>query len=157
MPWAILVALFAVLLYAWAQGSNFDDLSGEFTTMSSAITRKIAEAIAYAEGFYHPSGEAVPQRANNPGDLKLKDNPLGTIGGKTIFMSVAEGWAALEKQIEWMLTGQSRIYDPTMTIQEVANWYVGGKSTPTADSVAWANNVSRQLGVSPDTPIGTIS
>lgn len=156
MPWAILVALFAVLLYAWAQGSNFDDLAGEISTMGSAITRKIAEAIAYAEGFY-ASGSTVPQRTNNPGDLKLKDNPLGTIGGKTIFQTVEEGWAALEKQIEWMLTGQSKIYSPDMTIQEVGNWYVGGKGTPTADSVAWANNVARQLGVSPDTPIGQIT
>jgi hypothetical protein len=155
VPWAILVALFAVLLYAWAQGSNFDDLTGEISTMGSAITRKIAEAIAHAEGFYTGSG-TVPQRANNPGDLKLKDNPLGTIGGKTIFQTVEEGWAALEKQIEWMLTGQSRIYSPDMTIQEVANWYVNGTASPNADSVAWANNVARRLGVSPETPIGTI-
>ena len=149
MPWVILVAVGAVFLYAWASAS-IDGNGGE--ELATTLTRKIAEAIAVAEGWFHPSGTAVPQRANNPGNLKLPENPLGDIGGKTIFATAEEGWAALDRQINFILTGQSRYYTPDMTIFQVAQIYTGGDNAQ-----AWANIVAGKLGVTPDTPIKEVA
>ena len=146
MPWVIVLVVGAVFLYAWASTSIE---GGE--DMSSALSQKIAEAIATAEGYFHPSGTAIPQRANNPGNLKLGDIGLGTIGGKTIYATIADGWAALERQIDLILTGQSRYYKPDMTILEVAQTYTGGDNAQ-----AWANIVAEKLGVTPNTRIGEV-
>lgn len=145
MAWGIVVFVGAVFIYAWAQ-------SVADSGMASDLTTRIAEAIATAEGFFHPSGIAVPQRANNPGDLKLGDLGFGTIGGKTIYQTVEEGWAALEHQINLILAGRSAYYTPDMTILEVAQTYTGGDNAQ-----AWATIVAGQLGVTPDTPMGSIS
>ena len=140
MPYAVLVVVAAILLYAWAESSMGN----------SDVTRKIAEAIATAEGFF-VSG-SLPQRANNPGDLKLGNAGLGDINGKTVFASVEEGWAALERQIDLILSGRSAYYSPDWTILQVAQKYTGGDNAE-----AWANIVAEQLGVTPDTPIGEVS
>lgn len=148
MPWVILAVVGVVFLYAWAASRSLveDDFD-----MSSSLTQKIAEAIALAEGFFHPSGTAVPQRANNPGNLKAGDVGLGLIGGKTIYATIADGWAALERQINYILTGTSRYYTPDMTLREVAEIYTGHDNAQ-----AWANIVAGKLGVTPETKIGEV-
>jgi len=104
----------------------------------------IARAIARAEGFY--VGGSLPERANNPGNLKMGDVGLGTIDGKTIYPTLAAGWSALYRQINLMLTGASRYYRPEMTIQQIAAIYTGGDN-----ALAWAGNVARSLGVTIET------
>jgi len=144
--WAIIIITSAVVVYAWAQSTGSFDTTGELT-MTSWVTERIAGAIAKAEGFLVPG--SLPQRANNPGNLKLGGE---TIGGKTIFSTVQEGWQALYHQIDLMLSGQSRYYSPDMTIRQVAGIYTGHDNEE-----AWAKIVAGQLGVSPDTPIGSIA
>lgn len=104
--------------------------------------KRIAQAIARAEGFYHPSGTTKPQRLNNPGSI------FGSNGQMIHFETVAEGWDALYRQVERMLTGNSRYYSPEMTIVQIAQIYTGEPHY-----MNWANNVANALGVSPNTPL----
>ena len=115
-----------------------------------SVVQAIAMAIARAEGFF--SGPtALPVRANNPGNLKLGDAGRGTIGGKTIFATIEDGWNALYRQIRLMLTGASKYYSPEMTIAQVAAIYTGGDN-----ALAWAKNVAVSLGVSIQTKLGEL-
>ncbi len=58
----------------------------------------LAQAIARQEGFGIPGNR--PTRNNNPGNLRASSLAIGKdAGGFAIFASVADGWAALERQI----------------------------------------------------------
>lgn len=116
------------------------------TDKTQEKTQRFAEAIARAEGFY-VSG-SIPQRAHNPGDLKLSaaSSPLGYLNGHTIFSSDEEGWNALFHQIELMRTGTSRIYKPEMTFEQIAQKYAENWQP-------WLANVTRHLNVSSDTTL----
>jgi len=111
---------------------------------------KLADAIAFAEGFYVAGSR--PQRNNNPGDLTLSLGfpTTGMDDIYVIFATIEAGWAALKKQVELMLTNQSRIYTSNMTIFEVAQHYT------TTDVSTWAANVAARLGVSPFSKISEI-
>jgi hypothetical protein len=158
MQWAILVALAAIVILAWGESSSdanvqsqsANDLLNEVNVMANDIVSRLAQAIAKAEGFFKPG--SLPNRTNNPGDLKLGDLGYGTVAGKTVFSSADQGWSALEKQVQLMLSGQSRYYSPDMTIRQIAETYTGSDN---AD--AWANIVASELGVDPDTPIGNLN
>ena len=105
--------------------------------------QRIAEAIALAEGFYAPG--SLPQRRNNPGDIKVN-------GVIATYESEADGWEALRNQIRLILENRSGIYTSDMSIYEVAELYTGGDNPS-----AWAHIVSAQLGVSPDTALGEVA
>lgn len=99
----------------------------------------VAKAIATAEGFFVQG--AIPQLANNPGDLRLGDVGHGMLGeGITVFGNVEAGWAALHTQVQRMLTGRSLYYKPQMTIAEVGLKYSGGDPN-------WGKNVAATLKV----------
>lgn len=107
----------------------------------------LANAIASAEGS-NPD-------INNPGDLTAGDfdpsNVTGTFNsaGVAIVDTVENGWAALTNKLSNILNGSSSVYSPDMTISQFAQTYTGGDN-----SDAWANTVSSQLGVTPDTTLG---
>jgi hypothetical protein len=109
-----------------------------------AKIRSMAQAIAKAEGFYNFN--SIPQRANNPGDLKLGAPTLGA-SGITIFESVDQGWNALYRQLGLIVNGQSAHYDLGMSIKAMGDVY---EADP-GDN--WARNVAGFLGVSLDTPL----
>lgn len=111
-------------------------------TLTDDRVKRMAEAIARAEG-YGVQG-AIPTLRNNPGNLKMSGD-----GSITSYLTPADGWEALYKQIRLMLTGASRVYKPTMTLSEVARLYTGE-----AAYMNWARNVASYLGVSVDTPFG---
>lgn len=109
--------------------------------------RRIAEAIAVAEGFAFPGGNQtspsnVPNTRRNPGNLrdmsKPPDYPIKT------FATVEEGWAALYRQVEGMLKG-SALYPATWTIRQVAQRYTGE-----AQYMNWATTVASRLGTNVD-------
>lgn len=104
--------------------------------------KTVARAIARAEGFYVPG--SVPQRAHNPGDLKLSGRP--TINGISVFDSDDQGWAALYRQLSLIVNGQSR-YNLDMSIDDMARTWT------TTEQSAWAANVAQQLGVAPSTAL----
>lgn len=101
---------------------------------------ELARAIAVAEGYF--IAHSLPERCNNPGDLELGDQGRGVDAGKTIFSTAPDGWAALYHECYLMLTGQSHVYKPSMTFEQVAQLYTGGDN-PTG----WAINVARELGM----------
>jgi hypothetical protein len=112
---------------------------GEAAVQPTVIDR-VAEAIAFAEGFYKPG--SLPERANNPGDISA--------GGQVIhYPTLAEGWAALRRQVEDMFSGTSAYYDPSMTIAEIATHYA-------EDSANWARNVAAHLGVTVSTRLADL-
>jgi hypothetical protein len=100
--------------------------------------KRIAHAIARAEGFFVLN--SLPNRTNNPGDLKLGDMGNGTDKDKTIFATPEEGFKHLYYQVTLMLTGTSKYYRPSMSILEVAKKYTGEDAADT-----WAAHVVQDL------------
>ena len=103
----------------------------------------LANAIANAEGF--GKSDAVPTRANNPGDLEVGDVGYGTITAKggqqiTIFGNVGDGWARLNRQIDLIFSGRSRYYKPDETLNDFGSTYSGG-------SPSYGSNLANFLGV----------
>ena len=119
-----------------------------YTFSSAQSVDKLAQAIAKTEGYYTP--HTIPNRCFNPGDLKvLRDyrypGQLGVCkGGHARFRTQADGWSALQHQLDKIALGESKKYSVNMTLQELGKHYAG-------NSRVWAKNVSRNLGVEPDT------
>lgn len=125
----------------------------------SSSPSPLAKAIATAEGFF-ASNPNIPQNANNPGDLAMGDQGLGTLGSMniTVFGSLEEGWQNLEAKLsKWFAGDGTTLYDSSMTIQEFADTYVNGPNGGrNSASIAWANNVANSLGVSTDTSVNEV-
>lgn len=124
-------------------------VSGALSTAGNV--QRIAQAIAFAEGFY-VSGSR-PQRNHNPGDMTqdLIGRRTGMDGQFVVYASDDDGWQNLYAQIGKWLDGSSSNADATFTIGDISKFYT------TTDQTAWATNVANYLGVSIDTPIGGIS
>jgi hypothetical protein len=106
--------------------------------------KTLGSAIARAEGFYVTG--SIPQRAHNPGDLKVPNWTGPTLGsGISVFDSDDAGWNALYRQLYLILTGQSSHYNLDMTITDMAATWTATQSD------AWARNVAGYLGVDPAT------
>jgi hypothetical protein len=108
--------------------------------ISETVISRIADAIACAEGWNAPASR--PRRNNNPGDLEqdVTGKAIGHDGPYVIYASPEDGLDALKHQVRLMFKG-SRIYNPSMTIAEVAGRY----SSTQRD--AWARIVAARLGV----------
>lgn len=105
-------------------------------------TKRFAEAIAAAEGFGVRG--AIPTVNHNPGDLKVPGSKL--VNGHTFFETDEAGWNALYRQIGLMRSGKSRVYKPDFTFEQIARKYAEGWQN-------WLANVTRVLGVSPQTTL----
>jgi hypothetical protein len=118
--------------------------------ITSELTNALADAIAYAEGFYVSGSRAY--RNNNPGDLTLDitGTGVGYDGPFVIYASAMDGWDALKRQIQKMIDGTSAIYDPSMSILDIASRYT------TTEVNAWANNVAMRLGVTIETTLNDL-
>ncbi len=110
------------------------------------FTTALANAIAKAEG----GGSAN----NNPGSLTAGDVPSDSIvgtfnsAGVVIIDSLENGWNYLYRKLNNILSGNSNVYSPDMTISQFAQTYTGGDN-----ATGWANTVANQLGVTPDTTL----
>lgn len=107
-----------------------------------------AQAIARAEGYYITG--SVPNRANNPGDLKLGGTTIAN--GITVFDSPDSGWNALYRQLYLILTGRSSYYNLDMSITEMGRIW----TATVAEQSAWSNNVAGSLGVPASTPLWAV-
>ncbi|MGH9770306.1 MAG: hypothetical protein ACRD4Q_01170 [Candidatus Acidiferrales bacterium] len=153
----IALAVGALIIIGEVMSGSFDNASASYSPtapvspypVTNSVTSALANAIARAEGFF--SEGSIPSSANNPGDIEIGDQGQGTIAGKTVFGTLDAGWNALYNQINLMLTGRSSVYDPSMTINQVAQLYTGGDQAS-----AWANNVASALGVTPDTTLSDL-
>src|ERR1700674_3647259 len=101
----------------------------------------LAEAIAHEEGFYVAG--SLPQRNNNPGDLRHsphsfhtsdKPNAIGKID------SVADGWADLNRQLELDATRG-------WTVRQLVYKYAPPSENNTAD---YLNYVCKFVGCTPN-------
>lgn len=113
------------------------------------LVMAIANAIAFAEGFYRPG--STPRTCNNPGDLKHAADHFKIIdrtkSGIIHFESVIYGWGALYWQVALMLDNLSHVYDSTMTINDVSlKW-----TATAAEQQGWAISVAWHLRVTPET------
>ena len=104
------------------------------------IVKRFAEAIARQEGFYVKGSRA--QRNNNPGNVRkdLVGKAIRFDGGFPVYAKIADGWENLYRQVRYFYRG-SKIYNPSMTIEEIAQRYT------TTEQKEWAANVAAYLGV----------
>ena len=121
--------------------------------LSSAI-QLFAEGIALAEGFYVSGSRAA--RNHNPGNITLDitGTGVGMDGMFIVYANDADGWDALRKQVQLILTDTSNIYNSAMTLREIGQKYAS-TSTP-AEQLNWAINVASKLGLDIDTPVSTL-
>jgi hypothetical protein len=139
----VLLGLLAVLTYTG--GSAIEEV---VMSASQSIVNKIANAIAIAEGFFNPGSR--PRKNHNPGDFErdITGKGVGFDGPYVIYANDEDGWDALKKQVALMFEGSS-IYNPNMTISDVAYHYADGKHDPQG-AANWAANVAAELGVDVD-------
>ena len=113
----------------------------------SKLIPSFAYAIGKAEGF-GPLGN-IPTKANNPGDLKLGDIGLGTLGqGITVYPTLRQGIQALYRELNLILTNTSEVYNTSMSFSQMAIIWTGNDNP-----VDWADTVAKSLNVFPDTTI----
>lgn len=123
-------------------------LLATFCPAQTSRVQILAKAIAKAEG-YGIKG-ALPNRYNNPGDLKAVRGWVypGQVGigkgGHVRFRNAHAGWAALEHQLDKIVQGTSKRYTVNMTLKEIARTYAGSYRV-------WSKNVAHNLGVDPST------
>jgi hypothetical protein len=121
--------------------SGFGDLPA-----APANVQAIATAIATAEGGLTPG--TFPYRTNNPCDI--------FVGGSTAgYSSMDAGWNACYNQINLILSGQSSIYTPDESIEDIAQSYAPASAGNNPS--AWAANVASVLGISPNQPLTAVS
>lgn len=125
--------------------------------LSDAV-RRIAVAIATAEGFYVAG--SLPQRCCNPGDMKLGDRGWGVEAGKTRYLKAdigadiadhTDGFSALRRELEATLLGASHVYTPSDTIETLAAKWTGGDNAG-----AWARIVAEKLVADPMTQLADL-
>lgn len=129
--------------------------SGEILDVDEKKIDNFANAIAFAEG-YHTANLAiiagsVPARFNNPGDLGPGDvsgyaSEFHSGSQVVKFPDASTGWFYLKNKLRHIFAGQSKVYNTSMTISEMAKKYA-------ADSENWAKNVALFLGVSVSTTL----
>lgn len=125
-------------------------LIGGASMSDTSVIDKLTAAIANAEGANVEGSR--PKRNNNPGNLTLDitKRAIGRDGIYVIYNTFADGWDALHKQVSLMFGGSS-IYNPSMTIREVAEHYT------TTQKDEWANNVASYLGVTHETRLNELT
>jgi hypothetical protein len=121
--------------------------------MGQTITQSVGNAFADGEGF-GASPTNKPTRTNNPGDIGNTDD-----GSTVTYPTQEAGYNALYAQTNTFLTGvtpsgtPSSLYNPNMTIAQVANVYTGG----VGQGGNLANNVAAKLGVPTSTTMAQIA
>lgn len=121
--------------------------------MASSFGRPLstfADAIAHAEGFYTVGSRS--NRNNNPGDFILAPPASNytsvSDGTYAVFDTVADGWQALEDELDMIRRGVSH-FKPMFTFEQLAQGYSpdGWQN--------WSVNVAKYVGATPNEQIGT--
>ena len=103
---------------------------------------KLAEAIAHEEGFYVPG--SVPNRDNNPGDLRHSPHSFhnpGDPNGIGQIDTPEDGWADLERQL-------SMYARRGMTVEQMVYEYAPPSEN---NSAAYLTYVCNYVGCTPGT------
>lgn len=109
----------------------------------------ICQAVAIAEGYNDGPGY-VPFDLNNPGDISDGASTYGSQAHSgsnvTTFPDAETGWQWLYNKLNNAASGKSTVYLPSMTWTQIAQKWAG-------DWQNWVNNVTGDLGVSPDSTL----
>jgi hypothetical protein len=141
MPWAVLVIVGAVILYAWASGGS---------DMGQSVIEKIAAAIQSFEGYFPGS---VSFRNNNPGNLKFANQPGATgqdARGFAIFDNFDDGQEAL-----LTLLNKRAAQHPEWTLLDLFNSYA--PPTDNNNPAQYADFVATRTGLTSDTTLSEIA
>lgn len=146
---ALVVAVRSVLAKTTGPSGSSGSIGGSIGGTSGSIfeanVQRFAEAIAKAEGYGVPG--AIPTVRNNPGNLKMPADK----GQISTFATAEAGWEALRKQIRLIAAGDSRFYNTSMTLLEMAQIWTGEAAFRN-----WSRNVARVLQVPESATIGDI-
>jgi hypothetical protein len=130
-----------------ADGSEIT--SDQSTWPSGSRIWDIARAIAIAEGANVAGSN--PDRLNNPGDISDGASTYGSEAHSgsnvTTFPDKETGWSWLYNKLENIALGKSHVFSPSMTWTQFAQKYAGSWQN-------WVNNVTRELGVDPNSTFG---
>jgi hypothetical protein len=99
------------------------------------------------------TGKNIPQRNNNPGNVKggglADDLAVGKDSqGHLIFKNPIDGFKALTMDLTAKVNGGSKYLPPNPTIAQLGKVY--------AEDPRWAQNVAKILGVDPSTPTQSV-
>jgi hypothetical protein len=123
----------------------------DYDALIAELASLLAVAIATAEGFYVAG--SLPQRTNNPGDMKLGDRGYGVVEQKTAYQKAdpnadlqdnTDGFSALRRECTAILTGASHVYSPSDTFEELSMKWTGGDNAG-----AWCKIVTEKINVQP--------
>lgn len=113
----------------------------------SALGEVLAQAMAKEEGFGIPG--AIPTRNHNPGDLRHAPgemHPDGSPNSVGSFATDAEGWAALERQLQLYT-----VEHPGITVGDMITQYFAPAIEN--DTAAYVTYVCNAVGCTPDTQL----
>lgn len=109
------------------------------------MTRLVSWAMAIMEfEGYHKGSRSY--KNNNPGNLKWFATPHDD-SGHSIFPTFQDGWDTLIHQLELAVNGESKVYNPEMTLREFHQHY------SEANQTAYAEFVAARLGITSGTKI----
>lgn len=110
-----------------------------------------ADAIAHAEGFY--VNGSIPQRNNNPGDFRSWGH-YPQVQGYAAFPTAADGWKALEDELNLIRNGSSHVYKSSMSFRQMGALWADAANDPQG-AANWSKNVAGFFEASEDEAIGT--
>ena len=166
MPYVIGILAVALILYFATNASADCNVTGDelncnissdpstwpngCSASGNGAVWDVCRAIAIAEGANVAGSN--PDVCNNPGDISDGANTYGSQSHSgsqvTTFPSKQVGWQWLYNKIyNAFIMGSSSVYNANMTWTQFAQAYAGNWQ-------AWVNNVTGQLGVSPDDRVG---
>lgn len=160
----LLIVLLAVLLWLTFRGKSSTastvtpDASGDAGPDYASNMENLTEAWSRNEGF--PVSGTIPNRYNNPGDLKGQgwNGQVGSSsGGFAIFQDIGDGWDALTKYLRNMATKHPDwdFYDLSAHALGSPGEYPLPVNNGEGDSNAYAERLADYAGVDPATQVST--
>ena len=105
--------------------------------------------LADAFGSSAPQASNIPQKNNNPGAMRSASGQFQS------YPTAQDGWNALTQDLTGKMTGKTSTgLTGNSTLQDLIN--VWAPSSDGNNPVAYAQDVAQQLGITPNTAIGTL-
>lgn len=132
--------------YLTSQGHTPDEIRALDSSQSF-------NSVGNTKASTNSSGQNIPQRNNNPGNVKsggLADSlATGTDQyGHLVFKNPIDGFKALQLDLTAKINGQSKYLPDNPTVAQLGKVY--------AEDPAWGDGVAKILGISPSTPTKNI-
>lgn len=122
------------------------------TSKTQSVIERLGEAMAVFEGFYLVG--SIAQRNHNPTNLIYSPYRAGTKDGFAYFNTDGEGWDATQYQLQLIFDGQSKYYQPTMSIMAFIS--VWASTSPYIEKLNYAKFIANRFGCSIDTSLNNL-